>query len=120
MAFTWIEQKRQYRRYKARIAALPAPYRTAVAGLERYINHLGGIGDAESILTMLDDLAALFEQAAVDSTPVRGVVGDDPVEFIVTFLGNYPAGQWIVREQERLRRAIDEAEGQAGGADVLT
>lgn len=114
MAFAWIEQKRQYRRYRARIAQLPAPYRTAVAGLERYINHLGGIGDAESILTMLDDLADLFERAAADGTPVRDVVGDDPVEFIVTFLGNYPAGRWIVREQERLRHAIDEADGETG------
>src|SRR5262245_34694652 len=62
MAAGWIEQKRHYRRYKARIAQLPASYRTAVAALERYANYLGGLGDGASILSMLDDLADLFEQ----------------------------------------------------------
>ena len=109
----WIDQKRRYRQYKARIAALPATYRTAVAGIERYLNHLGGIGDAESILAMLDDLAMLFEQAAADGTPVRTVVGDDPVEFMDSFLSNYPSGNWIVRERTRLVQAIDRAEAEA-------
>jgi DNA-binding ferritin-like protein (Dps family) len=117
MAVNWIEQKRQYRRYKARIAALPPSYRTAVAGMERYTNHLGGIGDATSILTMLDDLADLFERAAADGTPVREVVGADPVEFAEAFLANYPAGSWITRERDRLTRAIAEAEGQAAADD---
>jgi DNA-binding ferritin-like protein (Dps family) len=111
----WIEQKRRYRRYKRRIEQLPTTYRTAVAGLERYINHLGGIGDAESILTMLDDLADLFEQAAANGTPVREIVGTDPVEFIETFLSNYPAGSWITRERDRLNRAVDQAEAEDPG-----
>jgi len=116
MAGGWIDQKRQYRRYKARIRQLPPSYRTAVAGIERYINHLGGIGDAHSILTMMDDLADLFDQGASDGTPVRSIVGEDPVEFVEAFLRNYPAGQWITREQDRLRRSIDlaEHEGRAG------
>jgi DNA-binding ferritin-like protein (Dps family) len=105
----WIEQKRHYRRYKARIAKLPASYRTAVAGLERYLNYLGGIGDGASILTMLDDLADLFEQAAADGTPIRELLGEDPVEFAEAFVRNYPAGQWIVREQNRLTVAVDQA-----------
>lgn len=114
MAFAWIEQKRQYRRYKARIADLPPSYRTAVAGVERYLNHLGGVGDAESILRMLDDLADLFEQAAVEGTPVRTVMGEDPVEFVEAFVRNYPAGSWITREQERLRSTTAAAEALAG------
>jgi DNA-binding ferritin-like protein (Dps family) len=114
MAFAWIEQKRQYRRYKARIAALPPSYRTAVGGVERYLNHLGGVGDATSILRMLDDLADLFEQAAADGTPVRSVMGDDPVEFVEAFVRNYPAGSWITREQDRLRRTVADAEALAG------
>lgn len=59
-----IGPKRRWREYKARIEQLPASYRTAVAGLERYMNYLGGLGDGDSILSMLDDLADLFEQAA--------------------------------------------------------
>jgi DNA-binding ferritin-like protein (Dps family) len=116
MVARWIEQKRHYWRYKARIEKLPASYRTAVAGLERYINHLGGIGDADSILTMLDDLADLFEQGAANGTPIREILGADPVEFAETFLRNYPAGYWITREQERLTRAVEQAEAEETGS----
>ncbi len=105
-----IDEKRRYRQYKARIEQLPADYRTAVAALERYMNYLGGLGDGASILSMLDDLADLFEQGAADGIPVREIVGDDPVEFAETFLSNYPKGQWITRERERLTTAIERAE----------
>jgi len=115
MAARWIEQKRQYRQYKARMEQLPASYRTAVAGLERYTNYLGGIGDGDSMLSMLDDLADLFEQGAADGTPVREIVGEDPVEFVEAFVRNYPAGQWIVRERDRLTSAIESAEAQDPG-----
>ena len=115
MAVKWIEQKRRYRRYKKRIEQLPPAYRTAVAGMERYTYHLGGIGDAESILSMLDDLADLFEQAAASGTPVREIVGADPVEFAEAFLSNYQAGNWITREQDRLNRAVEQAETEDPG-----
>jgi DNA-binding ferritin-like protein (Dps family) len=74
--------------------------------------YLGGLGDGDSILAMLDDLADLFEQGAVDGTPVREIVGEDPVEFAEAFLRNYPAGQWITRERERLTRSIERAAGE--------
>lgn len=109
MAARWIGQKRHYRRYKARIAELPPGYRTAVAALERYTYYLGGLGDGESILAMLDDLADLFEQGAANGTPIREIVGEDPVEFAEAFLRNYPAGRWITRERDRLTSAIDRA-----------
>ncbi|MFI6793991.1 hypothetical protein [Streptosporangium canum] len=31
---------------------------------------------------MFEDLADLFEQAAADGTPIREIVGEDPVEFV--------------------------------------
>lgn len=102
-----IAEKRRYRQHKARVEQLPADYSTAVTALERYITYLGGMGDGASILSMLDDLADLFEQAANDGTPVREVVGEDPVEFAEVFLQNYPKGQWITRERDRLTKAID-------------
>ena len=110
MATGWIEQKRRYRRYKARTAQLPATYHTAVDALERYMMFFGP-GKADSLLPMLEDLAELFEQSAADGTPVRAVVGEDPEEFAEAFLRNYPEGQWISRERERLTNAIDRAAG---------
>ena len=58
-----------------------------------------------------EDLVDLFEQSAADKTPIREIVGEDPVEFIETFVRNYPKGQWIIRERERLIDAIDRAAG---------
>jgi DNA-binding ferritin-like protein (Dps family) len=48
-------------------------------------------------------------------TPVRDIVGDDPVEFAEEFLKNYPQGQWIVRERDRLTSAIDRATAEDTG-----
>jgi hypothetical protein len=70
-----------------------------------------GPGKGDSLLSMLEDLADLFEQSAANGTPVRAVVGEDPVEFAEAFLRNYPEGQWISRERERLPNAIDRVAG---------
>jgi DNA-binding ferritin-like protein (Dps family) len=105
-----VGDKRRWREYKARVKTLPPSYREAVAALERYMTHLGGLGDADSIMAMLDDLVDLFEQGAADRTPIREIVGEDPVEFVEDFLANYPAGRWITRERDRLTSAIDRAE----------
>ena len=53
-----------------------------------------------------------FEQAAADGTPIREIVGDDPEEFVEAFVQNYPEGQWVIREQERLRNTIARAAGE--------
>ncbi|ACZ91490.1 DUF1048 domain-containing protein [Streptosporangium roseum] len=105
-----IEDKKRYRQFKARTEQLPANYHTAIEALQRYMQYFAP-GDADSLLTMLEDLADLFEQSAADGIPIREVVGEDPVEFAETFLRNYPAGHWIGRERERLSNAIDRATG---------
>ncbi|PFG21205.1 DUF1048 domain-containing protein [Serinibacter salmoneus] len=113
----WIEkltgdlgQKKQYREFKARIAALPQPYRAAGKALERYLMYLGPANDGAVLVAMLGDLADLLEQAAADGTPLRQVVGEDPAEFADTFIAGYEGGSWIRRERERLADAIAEAE----------
>jgi DNA-binding ferritin-like protein (Dps family) len=59
---------------------------------------------------MLGDFADLWERAATDATPVRAIVGDDPVEFAETFAEAYTGTRWIDKERVRLVRAIDAAE----------
>ena len=114
MATRWTEQKRRYRRYKARTQRLPANYHTAIDALERYLEFFGP-GKGDSLLSMLEDLADLFEQSAANGTPIREIVGEDPVEFAEAFLRNYPEGQWITRERERLTSAIERAAGEDTG-----
>jgi len=110
-----LEQKKRYRQYKARTKQLPANYRSAVDALERYLMYFGSITRGETLVSMLEDLADLFEQSAANGTPIREIVGEDPVEFAETFLQNYSEGQWINKERERLTSAIDRAAGQDTG-----
>ena len=103
--------KRRWRQYKTRTKQLPDDYRTAVDALERYLTYFGGITKGDILMSMLEDLADLFEQSAADGTPIRAIVGDDPVEFAETFLANYSEGQWINKERKRLTDAIDRVAG---------
>ena len=114
MAAKWIElvtgsleQKKQYKANKARMQALPAPYPAAVEAIERYLMYFGSITKGDVLVAMFEDLGDLFEQAAADGTPVRAIVGEDPVEFTEAFLANYSEGQWIKKERQRLIDAID-------------
>jgi DNA-binding ferritin-like protein (Dps family) len=117
MAAKWIEtltgsleQKKQYKQYKARIEALPEPHRTAAKALDRYFMYYGGITDGDTLVKMLSDSADLWERAALDGTPVSAIVGDDPVGFAETFTQAYGGTQWIDKERARLTKAIADAE----------
>ena len=121
MAAKWIEtitgsleQKKQYKQYKARIEALPEPYGTVAKALERYFMYYGGVTDGETALTMFGDFADLWERAAADRTPVRAIVGEDPVEFADTFTAAYTGKRWIDKERARLTKAIEDAERAEG------
>jgi len=105
-----LEQKRQYKQYRARIEALPEPYRAAAKALERYFMASGGVTDGETMVTMWGDFVELWERAATDGTPVRAIVGDNPVEFAEEFIQAYGGKQWIDKERARLTKAIDDAE----------
>jgi len=117
MAAKWIEtltgsleQKKQYKQNRARIEALPEPYRASAKAFERYLMYYGGVTDGDTLITMQGDFADLFERAATDGTPIREIVGDDPVEFAETFAQAYSGVQWIDKERARLTKAIDDAE----------
>lgn len=118
MAAKWIElvtgsleQKRRYKQYKARIEALPEPYASVAKALQRYFMSYGGmVLDGDTALKMFGDFADLWERAAADGTPVRGIVGDDPVEFADAFAQAYTGKRWIDKERARLAKAVEDAE----------
>src|SRR6202140_3435253 len=115
-----IGEKRQWRQHKARTRQLPASYRTAVEALQRYLMYAGPGGDGARAETMFEDLVDLFEQSAANGTPIREIVGEDPVEFLEAFVRNYPDGNWRIRERERLNSAIARAAGETNGDEGLT
>lgn len=105
-----LEQKRQYKQAMARISALPASHRQAAEAILRYLQYQGGIVDGDSLVTMVGDLADLWERAATDGVGVRDIVGDDPVAFAEDFAAAYSGRRWIDKERARLVKAIDAAE----------
>jgi DNA-binding ferritin-like protein (Dps family) len=107
-----LEQKKQYKQDKARIDSLREPYGVAAKALHRYLMYYGGITDGDTLITMFGDLADLWERAATDGTPVREIVGDDPVEFAESFARAYNGKQWLDKERARLIKAIDDAESR--------
>mgnify|MGYP000967111396 FL=1 len=117
MAAKWIEllvgpleQKKQYKEAKARLDALPSPYRSAATAVNRYLMYYGGVTDGDTTVQMFVDLVDLWERAAIDGTPVADIVGDDPVEFAESFAQAYGGKRWIDKERARLVDAVDAAE----------
>ena len=86
-----IGDKKRWREFKARTHALPENYRTAVDGFTRYLMYFGA-ADGDTATSILEDLIDVFERAAADGTPIRDIVGDDPVEFADALIANYEKG----------------------------
>ena len=114
-----LEQKKEYKQYRARIDALPEPYVTVAKALNRYFMYNGGVMDAEVGLKMMGDFTELWERAAADGTPVRDIVGEDPAEFADTFTEAYTGKRWIDKERARLAETVERAE-QGPGGRVMT
>lgn len=121
MAAKWIEllvgpleQKKQYKEAKARLDALPAPYRSAASAVNRYLMYYGGVTDGDTTVQMFVDLVDLWERAALDGTPVEDITGEDPVEFAESFAQAYGGKRWIDKERAKLISEIDEAKRVTG------
>ena len=105
-----LEQKRRYKQYRARIDALPHPYRAVAKAIERYFMYYGGVIDSETALKMWADFVDLWERAVADGTPVREIVGENPVDFAETFAQAYTGKHFIDKERARLTKAVEDAE----------
>lgn len=110
-----LEQKKQYKHDRARIDGLPEPYGSSAKAVHRYLLVSGAVVDGDVLITMFGDLADLWERAAVDGTPVREIVGEDPVEFAESFARAYAGKQWLDKERATLTKAIEDAEREAHG-----
>jgi DNA-binding ferritin-like protein (Dps family) len=112
-----IGDKKRWGAYKARTRRLPENYRSVVEAIERCLMHFVPT-DGDSAASMFEDLADLFEQAAADGSPIREIVGGDPLEFVEAFAKNYSQGGFITsRVRKQLIDAIDRAERDDAGTE---
>jgi len=85
-------------------------YRDAAMAYHRYFMYSAGFLDGDTMVTLFADFADLWDRAAADATPLRDIVGADPVEFGEEFVKAYSGRQWIDKERTRLTDAIAKAE----------
>ncbi|WP_157802197.1 DUF1048 domain-containing protein [Diaminobutyricimonas aerilata] len=124
-SLSWIERlvgslddKKQYRDYRARVSGLPADYRATADALERYLTHVGPTSDSATLLALLTDSVETLERGVERGDTVAAVVGDDPTVFADDLLARHPGESWldgwIGTERRRLADAVRAA--TAGGA----
>lgn len=104
-----LEQKKKYKEIVARLDGLPDPYAGTARAFTRYFVYYGGIPDGATLVDLFAGFADLWERAAADATPLRDVIGDDPVAFAEEFVRAYRSKEWIDKERARLVQAIDAA-----------
>ncbi|WP_432570711.1 DUF1048 domain-containing protein [Kineococcus sp. SYSU DK005] len=109
-----IGDKKRWRQYEARVQALSSNHEAAVEALERYLRHRALITKGDVLVDLHVELVEAFERAAAQGTPIREVVGGDPVRFAEALLSKHAAGGWIEQERQRLVAAIAGAEAQNG------
>ncbi|MER7730084.1 DUF1048 domain-containing protein [Streptomyces erythrochromogenes] len=110
----------RWRAYKARVKELPEHQRAAVEAIERYLMHFVPT-DGACNASIFEDLADLFEQAAVSGTPIREIVGEDPVEFAEAFVQNYSDGGYVpARTRKQLTDDIERAAANETGKQDKT
>lgn len=111
-----LGDKKEWREYKARVKELPDSYQTAAKGIERYIMNFGAVDDGPTLVRMFGDLGDLLEGSAADGLPIRDLVGENPADFMETFLDTYRGGgkSWVEKERDRLAATIDKAVDEQG------
>ncbi len=93
MAAKWIElvtgsleQKKQYRQYKARIEAPPRALRHGAKALQRYFMYFGASRTARRGLRCSTTSPTSGSGPRPTARPMRAIVGEDPVEFAEAFV----------------------------------
>jgi DNA-binding ferritin-like protein (Dps family) len=63
------------------------------------------------MLQMFGDLVDLLERAAADGQPIRDLVGNDPTDFVETFIDAYRGhgNSFVEKERAKLVGAVDSA-----------
>ncbi|WP_412989389.1 DUF1048 domain-containing protein [Pediococcus siamensis] len=94
------QEKKAYRLYRKRIAALPSEYQQTMEALEKY---LWNWAKGDGMMALLISILEMFEAAAADGIPVQAVVGEDIAAFADNLLREYPEETWMDKQRQKLR-----------------
>jgi DNA-binding ferritin-like protein (Dps family) len=90
-----------------RLGPLPADFRAVFAAFAAYVEQRDPNPRADAAAGALEDLIALFAQAAADGIPVRDVVGHDPADIAEDLLANHAPAPRDAAARTDLARTID-------------
>jgi DNA-binding ferritin-like protein (Dps family) len=112
VTFGWMkkvrEEKREYKRQRARVDNLPKEYSYVYKKIEKYLwMHAGGTG--MDMLRVLYDLVDLFEENATMGKKVLEVTGPDVAEFCDELLKNATTytGKWRKDLNKKIAKKIE-------------
>ncbi|OJU17314.1 MAG: hypothetical protein BGN88_02035 [Clostridiales bacterium 43-6] len=106
-----LDAKREYKKMKKRVNALPKEYRFAFRKIEHYMYSIGPVGGDMSMfadLTLFTGLVDLFEASVAEGRQVLDVIGSDISRFsdeLMRASGSDAMGKKLNQEvMERLNR----------------
>ena len=90
---------------------LPPGFGRALRAFAEYLDRHEPAVPAPAATAALEDLLALFAEAAQDGIPLRAVVGHDPADVAEALLANHAPAAANAQARTDLARAIDLAAG---------
>jgi DNA-binding ferritin-like protein (Dps family) len=97
--------KREFRQYKTRAAALPPEYRMVMKKIQSFLWSASGAVDDQS-WKVLCDICEVFEEASAAGRPVLEVTGDDVAAFSLNMLAATQAKTWADQKAAQLNAEV--------------
>ncbi len=105
--FEWVRklrnEKKEYRRYQARINQLPPDYQIVVKEIEQY---LWSYARDAAMLDVLYHLMELFEEGARERRDILSITGQDVGAFCDDLLAQIQDETWTGQNKNKLNDAI--------------
>ena len=98
-----IREKREWRLYKRRVAALPADYRTVISQIETF---MWNFAVDSQMIAVFEGILDLFEEGAAQGRKVLEVTGEDVAEFAKDVLAEVQAATWTGKKADRLNAEV--------------
>jgi DNA-binding ferritin-like protein (Dps family) len=98
-----MDDKRAFREYKRRVAALPREYNIVMSEMQNYIWNCGSL---DGSLDLLYDLLALMEASAAEGKEVLEVTGSDVTAFCDELIREWKGRTWQDSVREKFNERI--------------
>jgi DNA-binding ferritin-like protein (Dps family) len=111
---TGSDLTREWKKFEARAAALPADHRAAWEEIKRRLPLYGDFS-GRNLMPIFDSALALLEEAAADGQSAHEVLGEDIPGFCAALAGGEGARTFRDRWREQLNRNVARKLGRLGG-----